>query len=85
MIGGRYREIAFLVARPVSKIVLLAARIPPAFFGVDEIEAGVLVLIEPDVVEDEEFRLGAEKRGVATPLFCRYSSAFLAIQRGSRS
>jgi hypothetical protein len=85
VIGGRHREVAFLVARPVAQVVLLAARIPAALFGVDEVEAGMLVLVEADVVENEELGFGAEKRGIATPLFFRYSSAFLAIQRGSRS
>ena len=65
VIGGRNREIAFLVARPVAEIVLLAAGIPAALFGIDEVEAGVRVLIEADVVEDEELGFGAEERGVA--------------------
>ena len=69
MIGGRNREVAFLVARPVAEVVLLAARIPAAFLGVDEVEAGVLVLIEADVVENEELGFGAEVRGIARPLF----------------
>ena len=60
VIGGRNREIAFLVARPVAEVVLLAAGIPAAFFGVDEVEAGVRVLIEADVVEDEELGFRAE-------------------------
>ena len=64
MIGRRNREIAFLVARPVAEIVVLAPGVPAAFFGIDEVEPGVLVLIEADVVEDEELGFGAEERGV---------------------
>ena len=75
MIGGRHREVAFLVARPVAQVVLLAAGIPAAFFGVDEVEAGVLVLVEADVVEDEELGFGAEVRGIA-------DAAVLQIQLG---
>ena len=65
MIGGRYREVAFLVARPVAQVVFFAAGIPAALFGVDEIEAGMLVLIEADVIEDEELGFGAEIGGIA--------------------
>ena len=65
VIGRRNREIAFLVARTVAQVVLLAARIPAALFGVDEIETGVGVLIEADVVEDEELGFRAEVCGVA--------------------
>ena len=39
VIGGRHREIAFLVARTIAEIVFLAAGIPAAFFGVNEVEA----------------------------------------------
>ena len=42
MIGRRHREVAFLVARAVAQVVFLAARIPAAFLGVDEVVAGVL-------------------------------------------
>ena len=65
MIGGRHREITFLVARAISQVVAFAARVPAAFLGVDEVEAGVLILIEAHVVEDEELRFRAEVRSVA--------------------
>src|SRR5260370_21466496 len=65
VIGGRDREVAFLVARAVTEVVALAAGIPAAFLGVDEIEAGVLILVEANIVEDEEFGFRAEKGGVA--------------------
>ena len=65
MIGGRNREVAFFVARTVAQVIALAARVPAAFLGVDEVEAGVLVLIEPDVVENEKFGFRAEKGGIA--------------------
>ena len=60
MIGGRDRKIAFLVARPVAQVVLRAAGIPAALFGIDEVVAGVLILIEAHAVEDEELGFGAE-------------------------
>ena len=60
VVGGRNREIAFLVARTVAQIVFHAARVPAAFFGVDEVEAVLLALIEAHVVEDEELGFGAE-------------------------
>ena len=65
MVGGRHREIAFLVARTVSLVVLLAARIPAPFFRVDEVKAVLLALIEAHVVEDKELGLGAEVSGVS--------------------
>src|ERR1700730_6240963 len=54
MIGGRDRKVALLVARPVAEIVFRAAGVPAALFGIDEVVAGVLILIEAYVVEDEE-------------------------------
>jgi hypothetical protein len=64
MIGRRHREVAFLVPRTVPEVVLLAAGIPAALFGVDEIVALVLILIEADVIENEELGFGAEVGGV---------------------
>ncbi len=75
VIGGRHREVAFLVARPVAQVVLLAAGVPAALFGVDEIEAGVLVLIEADVIENEELGFRAEVGRVA-------DAAVLQVQLG---
>ena len=60
MIRGRNREVAFLVTRPVAEVVLLPATVPAALFGVDEVIARMLILIEADVVEDEELSLGPE-------------------------
>ena len=39
VIGGRHREVAFLVARPVAQIIFAAARVPAAFLGVDEVDS----------------------------------------------
>ncbi len=64
VVGGRHREVAFLVARTVAEVVLLAAGIPAPLLGVDEVEAVLLALVETHVVEDEELRLGAEVSGV---------------------
>src|ERR1039458_3580306 len=58
VIRGRHREVAFLIARPVAQVVFLAARIPAALFGVDEIEAAMLVLVEAYVVENEKLGFG---------------------------
>ena len=56
-VGRRHREVAFLVARLVAEVgILLATRVPAPLFGVDVVVALVLVLVEADVVEDEEFR-----------------------------
>ena len=64
VVGGRDGEIAFLVTRPVSQVVLLAPGIPAAFFRIDEVVAVLLGLIEADIVKNEELRLGAEVGGV---------------------
>ena len=64
VVGGRNRKIAFPVAGAVAEIVLFPARVPAAFFGVDEIKAVLLALIEAHVVEDEELGFGAEVGGV---------------------
>ena len=64
-VGWRYREVAFLVARLVAQIGAFLAAVPDAFFGFDEVVAGVLVGVEADAVEDEELRLGAEIGGIA--------------------
>src|SRR5579884_1484643 len=75
VIGRRNREVAFFIARSIAEVVLLAAGIPAAFFSVDEVKAGVLVLIEPHVVEDEELGFSAEKGGIG-------DSAVLQIHLG---
>src|SRR5579875_3690926 len=64
MIGWRDWEIAFLVARPVTKIICFAARIPAPFLSIDEIKSAVLVLIEADIVEDVELSFSAEKGSI---------------------
>ncbi len=64
MIGRGNREIAFLVARPVAQVIVFAAGVPAAFFGIDEIETAVLVLIEANIVEDEELGLGSKVGGI---------------------
>src|SRR6202040_1377931 len=55
-----------LVTDLVGKVAaaFLAARIPGAFVAVEEVVAGVLILIEASAVEDEELKLGAEVRGI---------------------
>ena len=64
-IGRGHREIAFLVAELVAEVgLLVAARVPGAFDAVEEVVAGMLVLIVANVVEDEELELRAEIGGV---------------------
>jgi hypothetical protein len=79
MIGRRQREVAFLVARPVSKIILGAAGVPATLFRVDKVIPRMLVLVETDIVENEKLRLRAEINVIDGPLFCKNSSAFFAI------
>ena len=80
MIGGRYyRKVAFLVARTIAQVVLLAAGIPTALLGIDVVIAGVGGLVEANIVEDEELRLGAEiARCSARPEFFREMPARLS-------
>ena len=63
-IGGRHREIAFLEPDLVTQVsrLLDPARVPPALGRIDMVVALVLVLVVADVVENEEFALGAEIR-----------------------
>src|ERR1035438_9650010 len=82
VIGGRHREVAFLIARPVAQVVFLAARIPAALFGVDEIEAAMLVLVEAYVVENEKLGFGAEKRGIAHATVLQVHLGFLGDPAG---
>ena len=65
VICGRHRKIAFLVTRPVTQVVLLAAGVPAALVSVYEIETGVLVLIEAHIIKNEEFGFRAEVRYLA--------------------
>ena len=60
VIGWRHREIAFLVAGTIAEIVLDAAGIPAAFFGVDEIKAVLLTLIKADIIENKKLGFSAE-------------------------
>ena len=64
MVGRRHREIAFLVARAITEIVFHAARVPAAFFRVDEVEPVLLALIEAHIVKNKELRLGTEICGI---------------------
>ena len=65
-IGGRHREVPFLVTGLVAQVGLLVpAGVPAPLLGVDVVEARVLVLVEADVVEHEELRLRPEEGRVA--------------------
>ena len=61
VVDRRNGEIAFLVARAVAQVVLLAAGVPAAFVGVDVVETVLRGGVETDAVEDEELRFGAEE------------------------
>src|SRR5437660_12932589 len=65
MIGWRNREIAFFVMRAVPQVILFAAGVPAAFFVIDVIEAGVLVLVEAHVIEDEELCFRTKEGGIS--------------------
>ena len=64
VVDGRQREIAFLIARTEPEVMLAASRVPASLFGVDEVEPRMLILIETDVVEDEEFGFWSDVAGV---------------------
>ena len=58
-------EVAFLEARLIAQVrVFLATGVPRTLDAVDVVVAGVLVLAEADVVEDEELQLRADEDGV---------------------
>ena len=60
-VGGGHGEVAFLVAKLVAEVGLfVAAGVPGPFDRIDEVVAGMLVLIVADVVEDEELQFRAE-------------------------
>src|SRR5207249_5201821 len=60
------REISFLVAWLVTEVRALdAARVPTALERIDVVVRLVLVGVEPNLVENEELRLGTKVRGIA--------------------
>ena len=70
LVGGRHREIAFLVTELVAQVRTLAgglrvlAPVPLPLDAVEVVETAVLRLIEAHVVKDEELRLRPEVRRV---------------------
>ena len=60
-------EVTTLVGGLVGKVstLLNTTGVPGALFGVNRVEAGVLVYFVAHVVEDEEFSLRSEERGVS--------------------
>ena len=66
MIHGRHGKITFLVSRLVTQIGShIAARIPRAFFRIDEIKGVVVALIKAYVVENVELDFRAPVAGVS--------------------
>ena len=62
-VGRRDREVTFLVANFVAEVGhFVAAGVPNALFAVNGVERAIAPGIELDVVEDEEFSFGTEKR-----------------------
>ncbi len=61
---GRNREVAFFVAGLVAEVAAFLAAVPGAFRRLDVVVAGVLIGVVTDAIEDEEFRLGTEVRGI---------------------
>ena len=81
----RDREVAALVVDLVAAVAaLLAAGVPGARDGVDRVEAGVLLRLEADVVEDVELGLRGEERRVADAGRGEVRLGLLAMLRGSR-
>jgi hypothetical protein len=69
LVHRRHREVALLVPRLVAQVRpvrrAFAARVPGAGVGVDEVEAVVVALVEPDRIEEEELELGPDEDRVA--------------------
>ena len=61
MIDGRGGEVAFLEARAIAQVVLVAAAVPASFVRIDVEEAVLRRGIEANAIEDEELRFGAEE------------------------
>jgi hypothetical protein len=62
-VGGRDREVPFLVADFVAEVGhFITARVPDAFLAVNGVERAVGLGIKLDIVKDEKFRLGPDKR-----------------------
>ena len=67
-VGGRYGEVAFLVAGLVPQIrAFVLPGVPDAFLAVHAVEREVRAFGEAHVVKDEELCLRAEVGGVAKP------------------
>ncbi len=61
----RHGEIPFLIARLVAQVrPFVAACVPFALIGVDEVVAKVDALVKPDIIEDKEFHFRAPETGV---------------------
>src|SRR5689334_13044672 len=54
VIGGGNWEISFFVPGTISKIIVLATRVPASLFRVYVVKTAVLVLIKANVVEDKK-------------------------------
>jgi len=71
VVHGRHGEVALLVARLVAEVGpvrgALASRVPGPRFGVDEVVAVVVALVEADRIEKEKLELGADVDGIAGP------------------
>src|SRR5579872_261684 len=76
MIGGRNGEIAFLIAGAITKIFAVATAVPAAFLGIDEVVAGVLILIETCAIEDEKLSFGAKIGRVANAAVLQIKLSF---------
>ncbi len=66
LVDGGDGEVAALVGRLVGEVAAFfhATGVPGAFLGVHGVEAGVLLHLVANVVEDVELGLGREERGV---------------------
>ena len=86
MIDRRHREVSTLVAHLVAAVaaILDSAGIPGAGHRIDGVIAGLLLGLEPYVVEHVELGLGSEVRGIADPGRGEVALRLRAMLRGSR-
>ena len=81
-VEGRRREVALFEARAVGQVVGAVDRrggpaVPDPLIGIDEVVAGVHVLVKPGGVKDEKLRLRPPETGVGQPAGLQVRLRFL--------
>jgi hypothetical protein len=82
VIHRRGREVALLVARPVTEIVLFASAVPAPLVGVDVVKAVLGRGVEADAVKDEELGLRAEEGLIGDARLCQIGFGLLGDVAG---